>query len=278
MRIHSFRVSLSAAVMVMVSSSLPSAHSFQPPDSVRNGSSDDRSPLPVKKKEPSSKREDVHAEKPPEMYEFIMRDKPWPAVFEWLTDQSGIPFSSPLVVRGTFNFISPKGKKYTLPEIIDHINDALLSQPPSSRYILVRREKNFTLLPADEKILPEQLPEIEISDLDKHGSTEMAIVVVQLKYQVAEEVAPEIRKVKGSFGEVLALKPNTLILTDTVKNLKRLLKRLREMDDGGSMRVLTLEQGNAASLAEALEKMLPQIRENPVKAIRPASNGAATGK
>src|ERR1700687_136767 len=146
MRANQFRCFLWIAVLAIVSLSIPSGLAIQPIGKVRGGSHDDPPPSPAKKAEPTAKVVGKGAEKPPEMYEFVMRDKPWPAVFEWLTDQSGIPFSSSCVVRGTFNFISPKGKKYTLPEIIDHINDALLSQTASSRYILIRREKNFTLL------------------------------------------------------------------------------------------------------------------------------------
>src|SRR5262249_8678760 len=39
----------------------------------------------------------------------------------------------------------------------------------------------------------------------------------------------------------------------------------------GNMRVITLEKGSAASLAEALNKLLPQMRKNPVKVIIPGS-------
>src|SRR5437764_15230685 len=48
---------------------------------------------------------------------FEMRDKPWSAVLEWLTDQTGLPFASVIKPTGTFNVITPKNQKYTLPEV-----------------------------------------------------------------------------------------------------------------------------------------------------------------
>src|SRR5947209_3434495 len=112
MRANSFRGSLGAAVMAMVSLSLSSALALQPPLKTRGASLDEPPPPPLKKTEPTAKPADKPAEKV-ETYEFVMRDKPWGAVFEWLTDNTGIPVVSNYKPQGTFNFIGPKGKKYT---------------------------------------------------------------------------------------------------------------------------------------------------------------------
>src|SRR5438105_601475 len=53
---------------------------------------------------------------------FEMRDKPWSSVLEWLSDQSGLPVVSSDKPQGTFTFVSPKGKTYTIPEVIDILN------------------------------------------------------------------------------------------------------------------------------------------------------------
>ena len=47
-------------------------------------------------------------------------------MFEWLADKTSLPFISPSLPAGTFNFVGPKEKKYTIPQIIDIINDSLL--------------------------------------------------------------------------------------------------------------------------------------------------------
>src|SRR5438132_8553666 len=61
-------------------------------------------------------------------FTFEMRAKPWSAVFEWLTEKTGREFVSPVSPSGTLNFIAPKGKKYSIPQIIDIINDGLLKE------------------------------------------------------------------------------------------------------------------------------------------------------
>src|SRR5262245_55139564 len=61
---------------------------------------------------------------------FEMRGKEWRTVFEWLADQSGMPYASPYPAPGgTFTFINPtvngKPREYTLAEAFDIINEIL---------------------------------------------------------------------------------------------------------------------------------------------------------
>jgi len=79
---------------------------------------------------------------------FEMRAKPWSQVFEWLSDQTGLPFiSSHAAPTGTFNFINPRvggqPRTYTIPEVIDIINEGLISH----KYVLIRRPSSFTVVP-----------------------------------------------------------------------------------------------------------------------------------
>src|SRR2546423_1621349 len=95
-------------------------------------------------------------EKKQPRFAFEMRNKPWSAVFEWLSDRTGLPFISGISPPpGTFSFINPRingvPKEYTIGEIIDIINDGLLTH----KYILLRRPTSFTIVPADEKIPPD---------------------------------------------------------------------------------------------------------------------------
>src|SRR5438874_445986 len=67
----------------------------------------------------------------PKRYLFEMRNKPWSGVFEWLVDQTGVPFSGEnQPPAGTMTFIAPRvgnqPKMFTMPEIIDLINENLL--------------------------------------------------------------------------------------------------------------------------------------------------------
>src|SRR5262249_29835691 len=92
---------------------------------------------------------------PLERFAFEARDKPWASVFEWLTDKTGLPVVTVYRPTGTFNLISPKTekgvRKYTIPEIIDLINEALLAGPPTQKFILIRRTASFTLVHAEDK-------------------------------------------------------------------------------------------------------------------------------
>jgi type II secretory pathway component GspD/PulD (secretin) len=66
---------------------------------------------------------------------------------------------------------------------------------------------------------------------------------------------------------------------EQVDEVRSALKALGETGaPAGGMRVITLEQGDAATLAEAIQKMLPQLRNNPVRVIVPGGKPPAPGK
>ncbi len=161
-------------------------------------------------------------------FTFEMCAKPWGTVFEWLTDKSGKPFISTNHPSGTFNFIGQQNKKYTLPQVIDIINDGLLTH----KYILLNRGTSYTLVPADEKIDPVLVPRISVSQLPEHGDTEIVSLVYQCKSLVAEDSAPEVKKQMGPFGEVVILhKANQIIMQDTVANIRRIKKELDDQEE-----------------------------------------------
>ncbi len=162
---------------------------------------------------------------------FAFDSKPWAGVFEWMTNQTDLPIITTYKPSGTFTFQGPPGKLYTIPEVIDIINEALLANSETQKFYLIRRERSFTLVPADEKIDPSILPRINLEELDGRGNTEMVSIVLPLTSLVAEDVAPEIKKMMGPFGEVVPMtRANQLILQDTVANLKRIRKTVRDIE------------------------------------------------
>src|SRR5262249_18133542 len=150
------------------------------------------------------------------MVAFEMRDKPWSAVLEWLADQTGIPVNAgPEKPTGTMTFIAPKSapKEYTIPQVIDILNENLSQQ----KLLLIRREASYTIIAADREIDPAIVPRVEIEDLNTHGKTELAQIVLQLKSLVAEDLVGEIKKMMGPFHQATAITPaNQLVLQDTV--------------------------------------------------------------
>jgi type II secretion system protein D len=189
---------------------------------------------------PPPKAEDKPA--PEKTVVFEMRDKPWSSVLEWLSEQTGLPVITTAKPTGTFTFIAPRTgankKAYTIPEVIDILNEALFNQ----KYLLIRREASLTIVPADEQIDRGILPRITADELPKRGRTEIVTLVLPLQSLVAEDIATEIKKMMGPFGEVVAMsKANQLVLQDTAGNLTRILKTIREIEEN--------EKGQAESFS-----------------------------
>jgi hypothetical protein len=160
-------------------------------------------------------------------YAFEMRDKPWAAVFEWYAETSGLGFTGSFKPTGTFTFIPPPGKKYTLPEITDIINEGLLSQ----KGLLVRRNTTFSVLPADEKVDPILIPRVRLEELPKRGKTELISVVIPLTYLKAKDVGPEVKKLLGTFGDIVVMeKANQFVIQDTAGNLAQVNATIVDME------------------------------------------------
>ena len=160
------------------------------------------------------------AKSEPKTFTFEMRDKPWPFVFEWYAEISGLPYVGQSKPTGTFTFIPTRNKtQYTLTEITDILGEALLAQ----KYLLVRRETSFTVLPADEKVDPILVPQIRPEDLDNRGKTELVRVVMPLNAGLAVNFEGDVRKLLGRFGDVMVMEwANQLIIQDTAGNLQRI--------------------------------------------------------
>jgi type II secretory pathway component GspD/PulD (secretin) len=200
-------------------------------------------PIRVAQAKKDDKKEEKKEEKKPEkLISFSMSEKPWGSVFTWLTEQTGKPLITNYKPTGSFTFISPPKKKYTIPEIIDIINDGLIANSATQKYYLINRERSFTIVPADEKIDPSNLDSLKSpEELTSRGRTELVRVTFPLKTLVAEDVAPEVKKMMGPFGDVVAMNTaNQLILQDTVANLLRIKKTLDDVEKdstgkGGSL-------------------------------------------
>jgi type II secretory pathway component GspD/PulD (secretin) len=196
-------------------------------------------------------------------FTFEMRGKPWGAVFEWLTDKTGTPFIPRDIPTGTFNFIAKKGQKFTIPQIIDIINDGLLLQ----KYVLINRPTSFTVVPADQEIDPFFVPRITLNELDRHGRTEIVSTILKLKSLSAEETAPEVKKQLGPFGKVVPLaKLNQLLVQDTAGNLARIITVMQEADHAKALalrppplalEVVQLEGLDSGRVAGTLKAIFP---------------------
>jgi type II secretory pathway component GspD/PulD (secretin) len=189
---------------------------------------------------------------------FEMRGTSWNKVLEWLADQSGLAVSTDLKPTGTFTFITPKGRKngYTLPEIIDLLNEALASQ----KYLLIRRSQSFAVIATDQPIDASLLPGIKPEELDNRGNTELVQTTLPLKSVLATDAAREVKEMLGPFGKVTPLAlANQLLVQDTAGNIKRLRSLVHDMEEQAAARSCKYICINvdAAAAVEMLKLLLP---------------------
>jgi type II secretory pathway component GspD/PulD (secretin) len=155
------------------------------------------------------------------------RNAPWKQVLAWLSDQTGLPVVASTTPTGAFTYQPPQGRRYTVPQIIDVVNEALANQ----KYLLIRRPNSLVLVPADERIDPALATRVRPDELDRHGKTEWVAMTLPLAGVAADEVAPDVRKLLGPFGEVQVLKTaNRLEVRDTAENLRRVYQLIRELE------------------------------------------------
>ncbi|HKB35559.1 MAG TPA: hypothetical protein VKD72_03840 [Gemmataceae bacterium] len=90
--------------------------------------------------------------------EFRMENKTWKEVFDWLKEQTGVPVVVPIHPTGTFTFVGPRAARYSLPQIVDLINQELRKL---HEMVLIRRPRCFIVVAVEDvnatgKILPEK--------------------------------------------------------------------------------------------------------------------------
>lgn len=192
---------------------------------------------------------------------FEMRDKPWGAVLEWLADQTGLSVVTVDKPTGTLTYIAPRNapKEITISQVIDKLNEALQPQ----KFLILRRESSITIIPADKEIDPYILPRITLDDLNKYGNTEPVSVVLRLKTLNAEDVKPEIDKLKGPFGSVAVMaKANQLILQDTAGNIRRIVQTIKDIEDSETQ-ADTFSHACKYVKARDAERILKDLLGNP---------------
>jgi len=230
----------------------------------REGKKDDPAKTQPKSSDSPTQKAEV-----PKTYAFEMRNKPWDQVIEWLTDTTGLAFVGVNKPTGSFNFVDPKKKQYTIPEIIDFINEGLTTANEKQKYTLLRRERTFTFVPVDEQIDPLLVPRVTMDQMDKYGNSEVVSLEYPAKGIVAEDVASEIQKhMMSPFGRVAHIPgANYLILQDSVGNLRRLLKTFQDIEKGGGGDSTTFSHKCVYVKARDAEKLLLALLGDPTKLL-----------
>src|SRR5262249_10195542 len=152
---------------------------------------------------------------------------------DWFGELAGLARIGTVKPQGTFTFLPPKGKSYTLPEIVDILNEGLESE--KEKYILVRRTQSYTVMPADE-IAPNFAPPLTVDDLPGAGESELVQGVRPAGTLIAEDLESQFRKLLTPFGDIAVIAPaNQFVIRDKVRNLNRITKTIKDAQEGGQL-------------------------------------------
>jgi uncharacterized protein (TIGR03067 family) len=182
----------------------------------------------LEREPPPKKVGDASKEK---RFPFAFKNAKWSEVFEYLTDQTGLPFVGVNVPKGTFSFTPPEGKTYTLSEILDIINEILLADSDNKKWLMVLRTRSFGVIPADQKAEPGMMAIVKIEDLPIIRNSEIVRILVKLEWASATDIEPIVEKMLGEYGRAITVEEtNTLILTDRGGFLRPVARLIADLD------------------------------------------------
>ena len=155
------------------------------------------------------------------------KDARWRDVISWYVDQTELPGGFSSMPSGTFTYSSPKGKKLTLREVTDIINDGMHERGR----VLLRRQNSVILWFTDERWPDYLVAKVRPNDLDEYDSHVPVEMRVVLKYLRANDIVPLVKKVLLAVGEVKVIpEANTLLIYDQVRILRMVAKLIEEKD------------------------------------------------
>src|SRR5262245_60687438 len=167
-------------------------------------------------------------EKPEHTVTFSFDKKKWGEVIDWFKTESGLVFAGTITPTGSVTIKPNPGKKYTIPEVIDLLNEML-----APRYVIIRREQTFTIWPAGEPIESQDVARITEEELAKRGKTEVVQLVVSLGALNADETVPQLKVMLSSFGKISPLGGNSVIVQDKAGNVRRIRKEIDDLTEEG---------------------------------------------
>ena len=212
---------------------------------------------------------DAPAPAPEKTHTLYFAKANWPEVLDWFAKESGLTPILTIQPTGSVDIKPPMGKKFTMGEVVDLLNEAMAQQ----KFILIRRQVTFYIHPSDEKINATDVPRLELSELPTRGKTELVQVLIPLKSLTAEDAVPEIQKLLSPFGTVSPLsKINTLVVLDTAKNVSNIYKMIQEIEgESGELLTHVCKYKKAQDLADHLKTLLTDKSTEVLGAAQPGA-------
>ena len=193
------------------------------------------------------------AQPPEKTVTFVFEDKPWPQVLDWFAKESGLTNLTRTKPPGSATIKSPPGRVYTIPEVLDLLNEVLAQQ----KMVIVRGEQSFFVHPTDEKFPPELIPTKTADQLPQLGRTEVVRVVLPLKTSFADDLVTQVKALKSNFGEVSSFGTNQLIITDKAGVIQAIEKFIADHEgQTGDLLTYQCKFVKAQQAAESLRQIL----------------------
>lgn len=167
-----------------------------------------------------------------ETVQFHLENAPWEMVLKRFADKAGLTLQMIDVPPGSLTYTNDRNW-YSPTEALDILHGYLLQKG----FVMIKRDRFLVVLDIDKGPIPPNLiPNISIDELENgdHGKHELLNVVLPLQGADADDAAREVESLKGPQGSVVPLSvSNSLVVTDTYSNLKRihnLLKGVTNVD------------------------------------------------
>ncbi len=184
---------------------------------------------------------------------FQFRHQPWADVIQWFADEAEMSLVMDHPPVGTFNYSDYRD--YSVPNALDLLNGVLLTKG----YTLVRRDRLLMLIPLDEEIPPNLVPEISLDELDQRGEYELVRALISLESLAPEVARAEITELLGPQGKITELpRSGQLYVTETAGRLRTIHKVITalESEERGGVRRYTVPAWRAQEIVNLLQQIL----------------------
>lgn len=210
-------------------------------------------------------------------FTFNFDGAPWDDVLQRFANETDYALQLTTVPKGAFHFTSDKS--YSADAALDIMNGQLID----AGYILLQRDNFLIVHNLDNDIPPSLVRVIKTEDLKTSLGNEIAALHIAVKNGDANVLADEIELLVSEFGGVDVLsESNSLIITDVVRNLRKLDKLLILSEQDVSDRpveVIKLNHAPADLISDAINQFFGESGAAPAAgrtAAAPRRSGASS--
>ena len=208
-------------------------------------------PVPGGEKKPDPA--DAKTEK---LYDVKYDNTEWSKVFEQLEKETGLMYITKDKPTGSVTLKPPAGKKYTLGELIDLLNERL----ELDKFVILRKSMSFSTVPADVNIAKDYKQHVQTvtaDELFKRGKTEIVQMIMPLVSLQADEVRPQVGQLLSPFGVVSAFGTDKLLVLDKAANVRSVYNLVQDIvKDKGDQFYHVCKYKRASFVAETLRGLL----------------------